>query len=254
MRTETVVVTASAGSYPGLAEALGKLAVSVEEYPLLNFRPPSDWLPVDLALDQLGSYDAVVLTSPRAAAALADRIAYRGDPTSRLGHPPSVWAAGSATASALHGALGPVRTPTAEQSGRVGAAEALAIAMIDAQVTGRVLFPCGDSRREELPDRLRREGIEVEEVVCYQQLLASESDACAAAGRGTVLVVASPSVANLLIRACSPDSRPDLIAAGPTTAASARASGWSPAAVALQPTVEAVTAAVREVLARRSPP
>ena len=250
---ETVVVTASAGSFPGLAEALRKLSVSVEECPLLNFRPPPDWRPVDGALDQLGSYDAIAVTSPRAAAALADRIAHRGDPPSLGGHPPSVWAAGAATASALHGALGPVRTPPDEPTGR-GAAEALALAMIEAQITGPVLFPCGDSHREELPDRLRREGIEVEEIECYQSLLASEPAAYAAAERGTVLVVASPSVANLLIRACPPDSRPDLIAAGPTTAASARASGWSPAAVAIQPTVEAVTAAVRELLARRSSP
>lgn len=251
---ETVVVTASAGSFPGLAEALRKLSVLVVECPLLNFRPPSDWRPVDVALDQLGSYDAIALTSPRAAAALADRMAHRGDPLSLPGHRPSVWAAGAATASALHGALGPVRMPLEDHIGRLGAAAALAVTMIEAQVTGRVLFPCGDSRREELPDRLRHEGIQVEEVVCYQPLLASEPAAYAAAGRGTVLVVASPSVANLLIRACPPHSRPDLIAAGPTTAASARASGWSPAAVAMQPTVEAVTAAVREVLARRSSP
>ena len=251
---EIVVVTASTGSFPGLAEALRKLPVSVEECPLLNFKPPSDWRPVDVALDQLGSYDAIAFTSPRAAAALADRIAHRADPLSLDRQSPSVWAAGAATASALHGALGPVRTPPEEHTGRVGAAEALASAMIEAKVTGRVLFPCGDSRREELPDRLRRAGMEVDDVVCYQPLLASEPAAYAAAGRGTVLVVASPSVANLLIRACPPDSRPDLIAAGPTTAASARASGWSPAAVAIQPTVEAVTAAVREVLARRSSP
>lgn len=248
---ETVVVTASAGSFPGLVEALRKLPVSVEECPLLHFMPPTDWGPVDIALDHLGSYDAVAFTSPRAAAALADRIAHRGNPASQ-DHLPSVWAAGAATAAALHGALGPVRTPPEEHTGRFGAAQALAAAMIEAQVTGRALFPCGDSRREELPDRLRREGIEVDEVVCYRLVLAGEPAAYAAAGRGTLLVVASPSVANLLIRACPPDSRPDLIAAGPTTAASAGASGWPPAAVAAQPTVEAVTTAVREVLARRS--
>ena len=37
---DAVVVTASAGSFPGLVQALGRLAVPVEEHPLLTFAPP----------------------------------------------------------------------------------------------------------------------------------------------------------------------------------------------------------------------
>jgi uroporphyrinogen-III synthase len=131
-------------------------------------------------------------------------------------------------------------------------AEALALAMLDAGVGSPVLFPCGDTRRDELPERLRSQGIEVEEVVCYRSVLASESVARAAAARGTMLVVASPTVANLLVRACPPDIRPDLLALGPTTAASARASGWLPAAVASSPSAGALVAAVKDLLARRA--
>lgn len=249
---ETVVVTASAGAFPGLVEALRALPVLVEEHPLINFASPADWVPLDSALDRLDSYGAVAFTSPRAAAAVVDRMARRPAREPRGQNSPAVWAGGPATGAALGDALGPVRTPSGADAAALGAAEALARAMLDAGVGGPVLFPCGDRRRDELPERLRSHGIRVEEVVCYRSVLASESAAHAAAARGTVLVVASPTVADLLVRACPADARPDLLAVGPTTAASARASGWLPAAVASKPSVEALAAAVRDVLARRA--
>jgi uroporphyrinogen-III synthase len=252
MIVETVVVTASAGTFPGLVEALRALPVLVEEHPLMNFAPPPDWAPLDSALDRLESYPAVAFTSPRAATAVVVRMAGRSMRRRPGQNTPRAWAGGAATGTALGDVLGQVRTPSEADAARLGAAEALAGAMLDAQVDGPVLFPCGDTRRDELPKRLRSHGIRVDEVVCYRSVLASESAAHAAAARGTVLVVASPAVADLLVRACPPDARPDLLAVGPTTAASARASGWSPAAVASKPTAEALAAAVRNVLARRS--
>jgi uroporphyrinogen-III synthase len=252
MILETVVVTASAGAFPGLVEALRALPVLVEEHPLMNFAPPADWAPLDSALDRLDSYGAAAFTSPRAAAAVVDRLAVRRTRRLRGQNAPTVWAGGPATCAALGDALGQVRTPSEAHAAALGAAEAVARAMIDARVTGPVLFPCGDNRRDELPERLRSHGIMVDEIVCYRSVLASESAAHAAAARGTVLVVASPTVADLLVRACPPNARPDLLAVGPTTAASARASGWSPAAVASKPSVEALAAAVRNVLARRT--
>lgn len=247
---ETVVVTASAGTFPGLVEALRAIPVLVEEHPLMNFAPPGDWTPLDSALDRWDSFGAVAFSSPRAAAAVVDRMA--GRRTRLQGQNiPVVWAGGQATAAALGDALGRVRTPSEADAETLGAAESLARAMLDAPVRGPVLFPCGDRRRDELPERLRSHGIAVDEVVCYRSVLASESAAHAAAARGTLLVVASPTVADLLVRACPPGARPDLLAVGPTTAASARASGWSPAAVASKPSAEALAAAVRNVLARR---
>ncbi len=60
---ETVVVTASAGTFPGLAEALRALPVLVEEHPLMNFAPPligprwirrsTVWTPTALWLSRL---------------------------------------------------------------------------------------------------------------------------------------------------------------------------------------------------------
>ena len=123
--------------------------------------------------------------------------------------------------------------------------------MLEAKVPGPVLFPCGEIRRDELPAELRKQGVEVEEVVCYRSVLADEAEARAAAARGTVLVVASPTVVDLLIRACPRPTRPELLAVGPTTAASARAAGWSPAAVATEPSARALASAIRDLLDKR---
>jgi len=243
----TVVITASEGTLSGLGDALRGGGIAVEERPLLRFAPPLDWAPVDAALDHLDRFQAVAVTSPRAAQALADRVRQRA----LRSPPPAVWVTGQATGQALGGLLGKVRMPDARTTGELGAAAALARAMLSDGVRGPVLFPCGEIRRDELPVRLRDEGIEVEEVVCYRSVMAGEVEARAAAERAQVLVVASPSVADLLARACPPGARPALLAVGPTTAASSRASGWPPDAVATSPTADAVAAAARSLLVTR---
>jgi uroporphyrinogen-III synthase len=244
-----VVVTASAGSFPGLIEAIRALPAAVEEHPLMSFAPPLDWAPVDEAVRELTRFDAVAVTSPRAAAAFAERVT--SGPASRPDELPDAWAAGAGTAAALGPAFAPVRAPSERAAGELGAAAALSRAMIAAGVRGPVLFPCGEIRRDELPARLRAEGVEVEEAVCYRSVLAGETVARNAAQRARVLVVASPSVADLLARACPTGVRPALLAVGPTTAAAARASGWAPDAIARRPAVEALVAGVRILLATR---
>jgi uroporphyrinogen-III synthase len=239
----TVLVTASAGTFPGLAEALRSIPVVVEEVPLMSFAPPLDWAPVDEAVRALGRYAAVAVTSPRAARAFAERVGVLND-----GARPTMWAAGRGTAQALGDLLGPVRQPEDVAVGELGAALALATAMLASGVAGRVLFPCGDRRRDELPARLRDGGLAVDEVVCYRSVLAGEFEARRAVRGAQIVVVASPSVADLLARACPPGSRPSLLAVGPTTAAAARASGWPPVGVATGPTTDALAAGVRATL------
>jgi uroporphyrinogen-III synthase len=247
-----VVLTAATGSFPGLAEALRALSVDVVEIPLLDFAPPMDWSEVDRAIGELQRYRAVAFTSPRAAVAFARRLE-----ESRRDAPPPLWAAGRGTARALATLANDVRTASPEEVGRMGAAAALAAAMVRDGVAGPVLFPCGEIRRgeirrDELPTRLRQEGIEVDEVVCYRPVIGSESEARDALRRAGILIVASPTVAELLARVSASTPRPPLLAVGPTTAAAARAAGWSPAAVAARPEVEALVAEVSSLLAGRS--
>jgi uroporphyrinogen-III synthase len=248
---ERIVITASADSFPGLSEALSAPGRTVVRQPLIHFTAPSDWTSLDEALDRLHEYQAIAFTSPRAATAFTTRLGHRGIRWP-LANAPGVWAGGAGTAAALGGTLGSVRAPNEDEVGSSGAAAALAQLMLDSRVPGPVLFPCGNNRREVLPRRLKSEGVRVDEVVCYQSFLSGESEARAAAAAATLLIVASPSVAQLLIDACPPGSRPDLIAVGPTTASAARDGTWEPAAVALHPARDAVVAAVAEVLGRRS--
>jgi uroporphyrinogen III methyltransferase / synthase len=248
--SDTVVVTASAGSFPGLLAALKKIPVTVEERPLMNFAPPSDWAPLDAALDRLDQYTAVVFTSPRGAESFIARLAQR-----RITLPEdgtlAAWVSGPQTATPLQGAFVPIHMPTGKDRGALGAGRALARAMLAEQVTGRVLFPCGQEHRDELLQELGQKGVRVEKIVCYRSVLAEESEARMAASRGSVLVVASPRVAGLLARACPRGDRPELLAVGPTTAESARVAGWSPSAVAAEPTARALATAVRTLLANR---
>jgi uroporphyrinogen-III synthase len=245
----TIVLTASAGTFPGLVEALKAIPIAVKERPLVSFGPPLDWTPFDAALDRVSSYAALALTSPRAARAMVERLEVQGKPWGGAATP-TIWALGPATARALAGKCGPVELPGIKPGGR-GAAAVLARAMLDARVKGPVLFPCGETRREELTAELRQAGVEVDEVVCYRSVLADESEARAVAAQGSLLVVASPTVVDLLARACPRPNRPELLAVGPTTAASARAVGWSPAAVAAEPSARALASAIRDLLAKR---
>ena len=87
----TVVVTSSAGTFPGLLEALEAIPVPVEECPLMEFAPPLDWRPVDQALDRLTEFDAVAVTSPRAARAFAERVMEQGKKEGFLKRP-RLWA------------------------------------------------------------------------------------------------------------------------------------------------------------------
>ena len=240
----TVLVTASAGSFPGLAEALHAIPVGVEEVPLMSFAPPLDWRPVDAAVRALDRYTAEAFTSPRAARAFAERVRLFGvQPTHG-----AVWAGGVGTAQALEELLGPVHLPDGRAVAERGAAVALAGALVESGVIGPVLFPCGDLRRDELPVLLGERDIAVDEVVCYRSVLADEVEARRAVERAQIVLVASPSVADLLARACPPGRRPPLLAVGPTTAAAARSSGWPPAGVADRPTTEALVAGVRATL------
>jgi uroporphyrinogen-III synthase len=243
----TVVVTSSAGTFPGLLEALAAIPVAVEEIPLMAFAPPLDWRPVDQALERLHEFDAVAVTSPRAARAFAERVETKGLADAFVKRE-RLWAGGPATADALGKNMGEVRVPLVRRSARMGAAAALAATMIEEGVKGPVLFPCGDLRRDELPARLKDEGIEVEDVPCYRSVLASEAAARVAAERAQVLLVASPSVADLLARACPPGVRPLLLAVGPTTAAACRASGWTPSAVSARPDAKGLALAVKTLL------
>jgi uroporphyrinogen-III synthase len=246
---EKLVITASSGSFSGLADELRKISVQAIERPLTSSQPPEDWTRLDEALNHRERYGSLALTSPRAAAVVADRI--RACAISWVGRTPRVWAVGAATAEALQGSLGSVQGSFPEPNADLGAAERLARVMLSAGAAGPVLFPCGENRRDELPAILRSNGLVVDEVICYRIVLASLEQARAAVSGASIVLVASPSVVQLLVEACAASTRPALVAIGPTTAAAARSAGWQPAAVPTAPSTPALVSAIAGLLSPR---
>jgi uroporphyrinogen-III synthase len=245
MPAEVVVVTASPGTFVGLAERLNQPGIRVEEQPLIGFEAPESWAGLDAAVSTLNRFNAVALTSPRAAHAFAERLRL-GDLSGSINQP-VIWAIGQGTARALGYLADQARLLKGGAGGSPAAA--LARAMLAAGCQGPVLFPCGETHRDELPSILRAGGCEVEEVVCYRSVLASRAQAEAAAARASLLVVTSPRVMQLLVDSCPSHQRPRLVAIGSTTAASAQASGWRPDAVAGKPSTGGVASAITRALA-----
>jgi uroporphyrinogen-III synthase len=235
------VLTTATGSLSGLADQLRKEGLQVREAPLLDFAPPPDWARVDAAILRLPEFQAVAVTSPRAAKAFATRAAALRV-TAPLGL--DAWATGTATAAPLRDLFGEVRQPSSLATMEAGAGTMLAGAMLAAGVGSPVLFPCGDARRDELPSALKASGISVEEVLCYRSVLAGDDVARQVTAGADILLVASPKVATVVARVIPRDERPALVAIGPTTASAARAAGWAPAAVAHRPTVAAIVARI----------
>lgn len=248
MKPPRVVLTASDSALPGLVDALNAAGFAAVHHPLVVTRPPSSWQPVDSALATLDTIEALVFTSPRAVHTVLARleVTNRSFPATL-----QVWAPAGATAAALASAAPRVRTAAVSAVGRDGAAVAVAAAMLAGGVRGPVIFFCGDPHRPSLPDALRLRGAECFEVVCYRTTPVAVAEAVLALKGAAAVVAASPLAVQLIAEALPASARPELIAIGPTTAAAARAVGWEPAAVAAEPTANALAAAARSLFATR---
>ncbi len=246
MRTPRVVLTLSDGGLPGLAQTLPGLGVAVESAPLLRVGKLPDTRALDLALLRLEEFAAVAVTSPRAARIVGARISQRSSSLRR--NLPPFWAVGPSTALALGFPPPAVRLPHDQVPGSDRGARRLADSMVAAGVGSSVLFPCGEHHRNELPDRLRRAGVEVEETVCYRMVLATRAEAHAACRRGEIVVVASARVVRLLAESVPPASRPWLVAIGNSSAEAAMRAGWRSLAVVSEPSADRVREVIRLLL------
>jgi uroporphyrinogen-III synthase len=231
-----VTVTLSPGSLPGLASGLGRLGHHAVEAPLLHFRGPDRWDELDAAIGNLHRYTALGLTSPRASLALARRLealGYLELPTALR-----IWAVGAATAAPL-AAYASARAPTTSRG-----AEGLASAMLGAGEAGPVLYPCAEEVRSEFATRLRGAGRRVDEVIVYRAVLASPEQVAQVLRDADIALIGSHRVLERAAETTRGRRRPALICLGPSTAATAAALGWTPAAIAPAATTEGALAAV----------
>ncbi|MEO8450038.1 MAG: uroporphyrinogen-III synthase [Gemmatimonadota bacterium] len=226
------MLTHSAGAFPGLSDALRSAGTAVRHAPLIRFAPPADQSRLDRALARLADFRAIALTSPRAATVLRRRL-----DREPIGAPlPPVWVVGPGTEAALG-------APVAGTGD--GTAASLAERLIRSGMTGPVLFLCGERRLDLVPTLLRGAGIRVDEVVAYRTLVAAREAVRAACVDASAIVVASPSVAELLATALPIIlHRPPTIALGPTTAVALAKLGFTVGAIADMPTEAGLVRAV----------
>jgi uroporphyrinogen-III synthase len=242
-----VAVTRPRARAGALVAALEALGAEVLTAPAIVVEPPASYEALDAALDGAAGYDWLALTSAAAVDAVADRLAARGAALAPA--PPRVAAVGDATAAAARARLGRVDLVPA-----VHAADGLADALPGVR-GARVLFPCADRARDALPAVLRARGATVDRVVAYRTVDAPPDAlaavaACAVAGTLDAVLVASPSAAAALARACPAGAAARLLAVciGPTTADACRALGVPVAALAARPTDAALVDALVEVV------
>ena len=143
-------------------EALENAGFRCRPVPVLDFELVNGEA-LRAALAHPDRYAGLILTSPRAAEALAEALPWLPNQSAAWMAKP-VFAVGPRTSEALR-RLG--FQPCGEEA---GSADALAdvLERHAAEVEGALLFLCGDRRRETLPERLRGSGIAFEECVVYR--------------------------------------------------------------------------------------
>lgn len=233
-----VVVTRPADQARALVTALVQQGAGAVVLPTIEIAGPADGgAALQSAVDHLGTYDWVVLTSPNGARRLLDAL-----PDARALGGVSVAAIGPGTAAVLAG--GNVRADLLPDR---FVAESLleALPAPPADRPGRVLLARAAVARDVLPDGLRSAGWEVDVVEAYRTLPAAPEPAALEAARSADLVTftSSSTVASFL-EMTSGWVPPTVACIGPVTAATARGAGLTVAVEAEEHTVTGLVDAI----------
>jgi uroporphyrinogen III methyltransferase / synthase len=218
-----VVVTRAREQAGELVTRLQAQGAATVEVPAIEIRGPADGgAALAAAVDRLGDYDWVVLTSPNGARRLLGVVRDRGR-DARAFAGARLAAIGPGTAEALAGAnlevdLVPPRF----------VAESLLDALPAPSATrGRLLLVRAAVARDVLPEGLRGQGWDVDVVEAYrtEQAPLAEEQAAAVAAADVVTFTSSSTVSNFLAAMGGRHIPPVVAAIGPITAATAREHG-----------------------------
>lgn len=255
-----VLVTRAAHQSSGLAEHLLGLGLEPVLIPSIEIVPPASFEVLDKAVNEMGSFDWLVVTSVNAVPVLAERLGGW-----RAGNRVKVAAIGSATAKALQATgIAVDLVPAAAM------AESLAEALLPAAYgiggqPSRFLIVRAEVGRDLLPDRLRAAGAEVVVAPAYRTVIPAGSAEqlgqlfSANRGRGLPAVTFSSgsTVHNVLAlcEAAQVSLPPEAlrISIGPITSATLRSFGYPPHAEAPTATIESLAATVLEALRNKDP-
>jgi uroporphyrinogen III methyltransferase/synthase len=218
-----VVVTRAREQAGELVRRLQAQGAATVEVPAIEIREPADGgAALAAAVDRLGDYDWVVLTSPNGARRLLDAVWDR-ERDARAFAGARLAAIGPGTAEALAGAnllvdLVPPRF----------VAESLLEGLPAPGATGgRLLLVRAAVARDVLPEGLRAKGWDVDVVEAYrtEQAPLAEEQVAAVAAADVVTFTSSSTVSNFLAAMGGRPIPPVVVAIGPITAATVRDHG-----------------------------
>jgi uroporphyrinogen III methyltransferase / synthase len=218
----SVVVTRARVQASALASRLAEHGAAVIETPVIRIEPlPTD--EIDRAVERIGDYALVCLTSGNAVTPFFDALRRRGlDARDLAGI--RFAAIGDMTAAFLSGA-GIHADVVPERSVAEGLVEALADEQLDGR---RVLIPSAETARDVLPNALRERGAEVDVVAVYRTVPETPSEeTLEAASRADYVTFTSSSTVRNFADAIG-DRFPRgarVVSIGPATSASARELG-----------------------------
>ncbi|MGI9081953.1 MAG: uroporphyrinogen-III C-methyltransferase [Thermoleophilaceae bacterium] len=222
-----IAVTRARAQASGLAARLRSLGAEVVEAPAIRIEPRPVEGELASALEAIGDYALLCLTSPNGAELLFDALEDgRRDARALAGA--TVAAIGPGTAAALAR-----RGIRADVVPRRSVAEALVEELEGVPVEGRkVLVARAAEARDVLPDALRDRGAEVHVAALYDTVAEPLSqEARAGLQRSDYVTFTSSSTVTMLLEALGPaDGLPDrarIVSIGPVTSATARERGLS---------------------------
>lgn len=244
-----VLVTRTEDQADALAEPIEERGGRVIRMPTIEIGPPSDWTPLDRAIEELESYDWLVFTSRNGVRFFFERLVSRGRDARALGGR-RLACVGESTADELHArGLHPDLVPEKYQ------AEPLAELLRPEAPDSRFLLPRAAEAREELPAILREAGAEVDDIAAYQNNppadLRERWDRVLEDGFDAVTFTSSSTIRHLAegleVEDLGPFLRDKVVAClGPVTASTARRYGLEPAPLPEEASMESLV----EVLER----
>jgi uroporphyrinogen III methyltransferase / synthase len=218
-----VVVTRARAQASGLASTLRELGAEVVELPAIRIESRIESEEVRRAVERVGEYSLVCVTSPNGAHLLFEALAAAGrDARALSGATVAAIGPGTARALAAHGIAADV-VPNRF------VAEALVEALAGVEVAGsRALVARAAEARDVLPEALRERGAEVHVVALYETLReAPDEEAVAAAADADYVTFTSSSTVRNLTEALG-DRFPRsarIVSIGPITSEAVRAAG-----------------------------
>ncbi len=236
-----VVVTRARAQASGLAKRLRGLGAEVVELPAIRIEPAIESDEVQRAVNQIGDYALIVLTSPNGVRLLFEAMRAAGLDARALSTPEKQQAgeAGSGAAAKTGTTVAAIGPGTARALAKCGisadivperfVAESLVEALAEVEVTGkRVLVARAADARDVIPEHLSGRGAEVDVVALYETVREQPApEAIEAAQSADYVTFTSSSTVRNLTDALGErfPHKARIVSIGPVTSEAARDAG-----------------------------